>query len=121
MPVPSGLFAGDAPHEPCHVDDEALVRAFTHTFLFVVGLHPEYQSTPITPGKGRPEDDPHADRSGRQVTDVDVRPHRPLAQLESWQGKLVGGELEVAHKHRGRQDPDPGVAEPGRPSSTRPP
>ena len=79
MPVPSGLFAGDALHEPRHIDDEALVGAFTHTFLFVVGLHPEYQSTPITPGEGRPEVDPHADRSGRQVTDVDMRSHRPLA------------------------------------------
>ena len=77
MPVPSGLFAGDAPNKPRHVDDEALVGAFTHTFLFVVGLHPEYKSTPITPGEGRPEDDPHADRSGRQVTDVDMSPTVP--------------------------------------------
>src|SRR5215211_3555407 len=40
-----------------------------------------------------------------------MRSHRPLARLESWQGKLVGGELEVAHKHRGRQNLDAGVAE----------
>ena len=46
------------------------------------------------------------------MTDVDMRSHRPLARLESWQGKLVGGELEVAHKHRGRQNLDAGVAEP---------
>lgn len=49
MPVPSGLFAGDAPHEPRHVDDEALVGAFTHTFLFVVGLHRNISRRPSRP------------------------------------------------------------------------
>jgi hypothetical protein len=90
----------------------ALVGALTDTLSFVLGLDPEDQSTPIAVSEGRPENDPHADRGGRQVTDVDVGSHRPLAWLKRWHGELVGGELEVAHQHRGHQHLDAGVAEP---------
>ena len=86
--------------------------AFTDMVAFVVGLNPEYQSTPITLGEGGPKGDPHADRGGRQVPDVDVGSHRPLARLKRWHDELVGGELEVAHQHRGRQHLDADVAEP---------
>lgn len=61
---------------------------------------------------GRAEADPHADRGGRQVPDVDAGSHRPLARRERWHGELVGGELEVADEHRGGQHLDAGVAEP---------
>jgi hypothetical protein len=100
------------PHEPLHVDHETLVRALTDTLVFVVGLDPEHQPPPITLGEGRSEGDAHADRGGRQVTDVDVGSHGALARAKCSHGELVGGELEVADEHGGRQHLHAAVAEP---------
>ena len=42
----SASLAGDAPHEPVHVDHEADVCALTDTLVFVVGLDPKHQRRP---------------------------------------------------------------------------